>query len=209
MNLIEISYPDSALDVAAREALGNAIVSNLLVAPDAPAEALERASRLTHVYFHPAQSWITGAGPLSPDAPWPLIVTITVPEAWREELSRHAIGAVWAALARQVPGIDLQQPGAVWINVVGVADGSIGMNGKPAGSSDIVRYLTRDLAVSDGAGLPDGVVIDPVCGMRVHLGRKAITLDHDGRTLGFCATGCRDVYAHDHATRVSARESAG
>jgi YHS domain-containing protein len=52
-------------------------------------------------------------------------------------------------------------------------------------------------------GLPDGGVIDPVCGMRVHLGPHAITLQHDGRTIGFCATGCREVYAADHCISSS------
>ena len=46
--------------------------------------------------------------------------------------------------------------------------------------------------------LPAGVVIDPVCGMQVTLGRGAITLQHDGETIGFCAASCRRAYAKEH-----------
>ncbi|NYE71234.1 YHS domain-containing protein [Microlunatus parietis] len=31
--------------------------------------------------------------------------------------------------------------------------------------------------------------------MLVRLGPRAITLDHDGVTYGFCAENCRDAYA--------------
>jgi hypothetical protein len=56
-----------------------------------------------------------------------------------------------------------------------------------------------------GLELADGVVIDPGCGMKVRLGPHAITIQHEGTTIGFCATGCRDVYAEDHDLPVPAR----
>jgi YHS domain-containing protein len=56
-----------------------------------------------------------------------------------------------------------------------------------------------------GLELADGVVIDPVCGMKVRLGPHAITIQHEGTTIGFCATGCRDVYAEDHDLPIPAR----
>jgi YHS domain-containing protein len=52
--------------------------------------------------------------------------------------------------------------------------------------------------------LPDGVVIDPMCGMHVTLGRDAITLEHDGETKGFCAASCRRAYAKEHGLAVPA-----
>lgn len=196
MNLIDITYPAGTLEPAGQSAIAESIIANLLVEPNAPAEAIRRAGLITHVWFHEAQAWTTGAGAYR-DGPTPFAVTITVPEAWREEISRHAISAVRVALAQHVPGA-VTDEGNVWINVVGVADGSIGMNGKAAHSSDIVRLLTKGLDIPEPIDLPVGVVIDPVCGMQVHLGKGAITLQHNGRSLGFCATGCRDVYANDH-----------
>lgn len=200
MNLIEITCPAAALDENQRRAIAETILTNFLVEPDAPPEAIERAGRATHVWFQDAQTWTTGSGRYEAGATVPFVVTITVPEAWREELTRHAMGAVRAALARHVAGGVLADE-TTWINVVGVHEGSIGMNGRPTTSTDIVRHLTQDARPPEATDLPDGVVIDPVCGMRVHLGPHTVTLEHDGRILGFCATGCRNVYAADHGLR--------
>jgi YHS domain-containing protein len=95
----------------------------------------------------------------------------------------------------------------VWINVVGVADGSIGLNGKATTAAGVVNYMTEEYRAAPRVPVevPDGVVIDPICGMRVRLGPRAITLDHDGTTVGFCATGCRDAYAENEgSSRTSA-----
>ncbi|GAA4244988.1 hypothetical protein GCM10022255_010350 [Dactylosporangium darangshiense] len=200
MNLIEIACPEGTLDETQRREVAGAVIANLLVEPDAPAEAVERAGRITHVWFREGRTWTTGGS----GAAAPFVVTVTVPEAWREELSRRAMGAVRAALTRHAGAATGGEDPAVWINVVGVHEGSIGMNGKPSMSTDIVRYLTRGVEPSAPADLPDGVVIDPVCGMRVRLGPQAHTLVHDGRTIGFCATGCLAVYAQDHDIDLTA-----
>lgn len=204
MNLIEITCPEGTLDETQRQAIAHDVVSTLLVEPDAPPQALERAGHLTHVWFRAASTWTTGAGRDRDRASTPFVVTITVPEVWREELSRRAIGAVRTALTRHVTTAARDRTGAVWINVVGVHEGSIGMNGRPSTSTDIVRYLTQDVAPPDAEDLPDGEAIDPVCGMRVHLGPHAHTLTHNGRTIGFCASGCRAVYAEDHNLTIDA-----
>ena len=201
MNLIEISCPADALDDEQRQDIAETLIANLLVAPDAPPEAVARAGRLTHVWFHGAQSWTTGGGRYRPGGPIPFVVTVFVPEIWREELSRHAMAAVRTALMRHV-GRDALTDESTWITVVGIADGSIGLGGRPTTSDDLVRHLTRDVRLPDGEGLSAGVVIDPVCGMRVHLGPGAVTLDHDGQILGFCAVGCRRVYAADYGVAV-------
>jgi hypothetical protein len=203
MNLIEINCPAEALDEDQRRSIAEAIISNLLVEPDAPPQALERAGRATHVWFHEARTWTTGAGHYRAGSPMPIVVTITVAEAWREELKPRAMAAVRAAMRSHAPGAALADE-AVWINLVGIHDGSIGMNGRPTTSTDIVRHLTPGVQPRQVTDLPDGVVIDPVCGMRVHLGPQAITLEHDGRTVGCCATGCQQVYAQDHGLRIEA-----
>ena len=40
-------------------------------------------------------------------------------------------------------------------------------------------------------------VIDPVCGMTITPDAAAATTDHDGTTLHFCSTGCRDAFIAD------------
>jgi YHS domain-containing protein len=197
MNLIEITCPEGALDETQRQAIAHDVMSTLLVEPDAPPQAVERAGHLTHVWFHAAQTWTTRAGGDQDRAATPFVVTITVPEVWREELSRRAIGAVRTALHRHLTSAD-RHSGAIWINVVGVHEGSIGMDGRPSTSTDIVRYLTQDVEPPTAQDLPPDEVIDPVCGMRVQLGPHAYTLTHNGQTFGFCASGCRAVFAEDH-----------
>lgn len=203
MNLIEVTYPEGTLDEIQRQAIADAIIASLLVEPDAPQQAIERAGRATHIWFHAAQTWTTGAAPNATAHRHTFVVTITVPEAWRDELSQHAIGAVRTALARHVPTA-FYEDAAVWINLVGVHEGSIGMNGRPSISTDIVRYLTQGIEPPNATELPDGVVIDPVCGMSVHIGPNTLTLIQDGQTIGFCAGGCRSVYAQDHGIPIDA-----
>ena len=61
MNLIEITCPAGALDETQRQTIANTAITNLLVEPDAPERALERAGHITHVWFHEAHTWTTGA----------------------------------------------------------------------------------------------------------------------------------------------------
>jgi YHS domain-containing protein len=56
----------------------------------------------------------------------------------------------------------------------------------------------------DDVDLPEGVALDPMCGMRVRLGPSAITLEHDGETKAFCAAACRAAYARQHGLPVPA-----
>jgi YHS domain-containing protein len=204
MNLIEITYPEGTLDDTQRQAIARDAMSALLVEPDAPPQAVERAGHLTHVWFHPALTWTTRPERGQDNTSTPFVVTITVPEAWREELAPRAIAAVRTALTRHITATAQNNSGAIWTNVIGVHDGSIGMNGKPSTSTDIVRYLTRDVQPPNAKDLADGEVIDPVCGMRVYLGPHAHTLTHNGQTIGFCASGCRAVYAEDHNIPIDA-----
>jgi hypothetical protein len=202
MNLFEIHYPEEALDESDRQAIAEALLENLLVEPDAPPSALERAGSMTYVHFGPGQTWLSGVGARPAAQPWPLIVNVTVPEAWLDDLSRRSIGAVRAAIASRAPQIGLGVEPKVWVNVRGVAEGSIGMGGRPSSSTDIVRYLTAEVTVPDEQSLGDGVYVDPVCGMHVRMGDGAVTLDDHGTLVAFCGTGCRDVYAEDHGLAV-------
>jgi xanthine dehydrogenase accessory factor len=46
------------------------------------------------------------------------------------------------------------------------------------------------------AGEPE-VAIDPVCGMEVAVTTASITAQHDGETVHFCGTGCRQAFLDD------------
>ncbi|WP_243088012.1 hypothetical protein [Streptomyces sp. 891-h] len=126
-------------------------------------------------------------------------------------MPRTAIGMVRRGVRRLDRSHGWQRPeGHLWINLVGIADGSIGMDGKPGTADDVVGQMTagyraqNEAANADSAGLPEGVTIDPMCGMRVRLGRGAFTLEHEGRTMGFCAKSCRAAYARQYGLSAPA-----
>jgi hypothetical protein len=209
MFLIEIAAPRDALSETDRRDLAGAICEVLVGDQHSvPEETLRRARAMTHVSFRENDGWTTGDGPWTPGQAPPLIATFTVPEAWRAEMSRTAIGAVRRAVNRLDRAHGWQRPhGHLWVNVVGVADASIGMDGRPATADDVVGSMTEEFRARsepDGAELPEGVAIDPMCGMRVRLGPSAITLDHDGETKAFCAAACRAAYARQHGLPVPA-----
>jgi len=202
MNLIEIRCPSGSLAPADRAALAADVVHGLVgdqMVGEVPEETLRRAQAMTHVAFSELAGWTTGSGRWQPGEAAPLWITVTVPEMWREEMSPYVIG--WLRTA--VHQLDERRgwrraTGDLWINITGVADRSIGLDGRPATADDVLAVMTKEFrARAEGAAtdLPDGMVIDPMCGMKVRLGKGAITLEQDGAVLGFCAQNCRDAYA--------------
>lgn len=207
MFLIEIAHPRDALTDDDRRALAGDVCDVLVGAQDGVAEeTMRRARAMTHVGFRELDSWTTGDGPWNPGEAPPLWVTFTVPEAWRSEMSRTAIGAVRRGVRRLDDTHDWKRSmGSLWINVVGILDGSIGMDGKPGTADEVVAHMTEEFRAGfdpDDAEVAEGIVIDPMCGMHVRLGRDAIVLEHDGRTVGFCAVACRKAYAREHGLPV-------
>lgn len=208
MNLIEFRYPKGALTATERAEIAASITSALMGNEAmAPEETLRRARQMTHFTFHEVETWITGEGPLAADAPPPFVVTATVPEAWREEMSRTWTGAVRAVITRYDAAHGYRRHGGdVWVNVVGVADGSIGLNAKASTADDVLLYMTEEFRTrhEEVINTPDGGLIDPICGMHVHTGPNAILLEHDGTTVGFCSRGCRSAWARQHGIEVPA-----
>lgn len=209
MILVEVVVPEGRLDDADRDRLAGDVTRGLLTASGAPEATMARARAVTHVWFREAQGWHTGDGPVAAgDAP-PVVVNVTAPEAWREEMSAVVISVVRAAVGRLDARRHWTRPGGdLWVNVRGVQDGSIGLDGRASTAADLVRYVTADFRASGDAGvehdLPDGLLRDPVCGMQVRAGATALTLDHDGRTVGFCSRGCRAAYAEEHGLALPA-----
>lgn len=211
MNLIEIRCPVGALDADDRAAFAGDITVGLVgdqMADDVPEETLGRARAMTHVGFRELDGWTTGEGPWQVGTTPPLWITMTVPDQWRDEMARHVIGWLRRAVRRLDARHGWQRSvGDLWINLTGVADGSIGLDGKPATADDVVAVMSEEFRARVDAGeidLPDGVVIDPMCGMKVKLGRGAITLEHGGTTMGFCAWSCRAAYARREGIPVPA-----
>lgn len=204
MNLIEVRCPAGALDDGDRAALAGDIVAGLVgdeMTAEVPEETMRRARAMTHIGFRALDGWTTGDGPWPPGATPPLWITMTVPERWQDETARHVIG--W--LRRAVRRLDARHGwersvGDLWINLTGVADGSIGLDGRPATADDVLATMTAEFRARADAGeidLPEGVVIDPICGMTVRLGKGAITVEEDGVTVGFCAQACREAYVRE------------
>jgi YHS domain-containing protein len=206
MNLVEIACPRGAMSEDERARMAASITSATVGETEmAPEATLKRARRMTHIAFRELDGWTTGDGPVAPDAPPPFVITVTVPEAWRSEVSRQFTGVMRAAIRRYDAGRGYSRAGGdVWINTVGILDGSIGLNGTASTADDVLAYMTEEYRAgsTESTGLPDGVVIDPICGMHVRLVPKAITLDHDGTTVGFCSLGCRAAYARQHGLEI-------
>ncbi|MFE7170686.1 hypothetical protein [Streptomyces sp. NPDC057616] len=224
MILIELFAPAGVLDQAQRQEAGRRLVDALMGTEDSHAQAvMDSARALTQVLVHEPAAWVTGdrAGvdPTDPEGssvpanPPRYLVRVTAPAAWRKEMSGHAIDRLTQALceteaaAGRDPDRLRDEPHAL-VHVVGVAEGSLGLYGRPMGSLDLIRHLTaphRDavaqLATDD---LPPGTVIDPVCGMTVDLAATDLTLEVDGTVHGFCNGQCRRIFADEHGIPLSA-----
>ncbi|MGP3776182.1 hypothetical protein ACTWJ8_35675 [Streptomyces sp. SDT5-1] len=132
---------------------------------------------------------------------------VTVPASWRKELSAHAVPLITEALmeTEREAGRDPERlrsaPHAV-VLVDGVAEGGIGLLGRPMGSLDLTEFISRpyrDAASGvPAATAPDGRFLDPVCGMTVERDDSALTLVHDGVLYGFCHGLCRRSFADEH-----------
>ena len=202
MILVEVVSPRGALGADDRVALARDVCDVLVGAQEGVAEeTMRRARAMTHVGFLELATWTTGDGPWEPGKAPPLWITLTVPEEWREELSRTVIGMVRRGVRRLDRSHGWERTdSSLWINVAGISSGSIGLGGKAQTADDVVAYMTAEFRArrepAESPDLPEGVVIDPMCGMHVRLDAGAFTLEHDGRTLGFCAAACRAAYEH-------------
>lgn len=206
MNLVEISCPRGAMSDGERARMAASIMAGTVGETDmAPEATMKRARRMAHVAFRELEGWVTGDGPLAPDAPPPFVVTVTVPEAWRSEVSRQFTGVIRAAIRRYDADRGYSRDGGdVWINTVGILDGSIGLNGTASTAANVLAYMTEEFRAlgKQPVDVPEGTLIDPICGMHVRLVPRAITLDHDGTTIGFCSLGCRAAYARQHGLEI-------
>ncbi len=170
----------------------------------APAAVIESWRALTQVVVHELDTWVVGGRPVEPGEPPHYVVRVSVPGAWRKDMSAAVIARITRVLAEADadPQRLYREPQA-WVHVVGIAEGSCGVLGLAVGSSDIVKMITRPFRESPDrdalikAAAP-GTTIDPICGMTVPLTDAAITLEHEGVTYAFCSCG----YLSANASRL-------
>jgi YHS domain-containing protein len=214
MILIELFAPAGILDPARHRQLSKRLIDALMGTEDAHAPAvMDSARALTQVLIREPAAWITGdRHSADPTDPPRYLIRVSAPAAWRKEMSAHAIDRLTRALAEteaeagRDPDRLLEQPHAL-VHVVGIAEGSLGMYGRPMGSLDLIQHMTaphRDaIARIPADDLPPGTVIDPVCGMTVDLASTDLVLDVEGTGYGFCNGQCRRIFADEHGVSVS------
>lgn len=207
MLLIEIAHPTGRLDDHDRELVSRAVIDLFLGSHGHAPETIQRARTATHIAFRELRGWWTGDGPVPDDVAPPLIITLTVPEAWREEAAGTFIGLVRTAVKRLDDHHGRQRPrGSLWVRVDGVPDGSLGLDGRPATGDDVLAFLTEEFRAAWESGtsapVPEGRLPDPICGMTVADGKNSLVMEDDGRRLGFCSQGCQGTYAREHPEAV-------
>jgi YHS domain-containing protein len=125
---------------------------------------------------------------------------VTVPGSWLgNEFGDHVIPVVTDAIAsfEDDPGRLRREPHCV-VQLVGLREHAVGTLGHATTSTEITRLMTENYRGSgEDRDVPEGSVIDPVCGMIVELAAAKFTLTHEGTTYGFCAPSCRKVFAED------------
>jgi YHS domain-containing protein/phenylpyruvate tautomerase PptA (4-oxalocrotonate tautomerase family) len=204
MMLIELFAPKNALSPEQRRRVAERLVTEVMTEESAPPAVTAASLAISHVVVHEPDTWLVGGRPVeSTEAPR-YLVRVTVPNAWRKEMSEHVISRVTRVLA-EVDGDRhrLYREPHAWVHVVGVPEGSMGSFGHVMDSSDIVKLITKSFR-SSGALTPDpapGTAIDPICGMTVPLTDATITIEHDGTRYAFCSAACRRVFADEQGGR--------
>jgi YHS domain-containing protein len=200
MLLIELFVPNGALSTEQRHDLGKRLIE-AISEESAPATIIEAWRAISQVVIYSPETWIVGGRSVEPTDPPRYIVRVSVPDAWREEMSAHAIARITRVLAEvdADPQRFYQAP-LVWVHVIGVPEGSCGVLGVVMRSTDIIKMVTKPYREASKSRThtekrAPGTTIDPICGMTVVLNETAITLEHQGTTYAFCSAGCRTVLA--------------
>jgi YHS domain-containing protein/phenylpyruvate tautomerase PptA (4-oxalocrotonate tautomerase family) len=201
MMFVELFAPKGALSTEQRRQIAERLITEVMLEESAPAAVVEAGRAISQMVVHEPDTWIVGGRAVDPSEPPRYVVRVSVPAAWRKEMSAELIARVTRVLAEADtdPRRLYQQP-HVWVHVVGVAEGSCGVFGQVMRSTDIVKMLVKPLGEAASGGIPveqpaKGTTVDPICGMTVALTETAVTLEHDGVTYAFCCIGCRTVFA--------------
>jgi YHS domain-containing protein len=199
MMFIELFAPKGALSMEQRRQLSKRLIE-VMSEESAPAAVIETWRAISQVVIHEPDIWIVGGRPVDPTEPPRYVVRVSVPGAWRKEMSADVIARFTQVLAEADanPQRLYQEPYA-WVHIIGIPEGSCGAFGQVMRSTDIIKMVTKPLREDPDGGIPvdapaPGTAVDPICGMTVALIDTTITLEHAGATDAFCCVGCRTVF---------------
>ncbi|HEX2357419.1 MAG TPA: hypothetical protein VHI50_13310 [Micromonosporaceae bacterium] len=135
MMLVELFVPKGVLTARRRGEIAERLCTELLYEEGVPPAVAEPSRAATHVVVHEPQAWVNGG----PAAEGPrFVVRVSVPAAWRAEISARVIERV----TRVLTGASGDAHADVWVHVVGVPEGGMGAFGQVMRSTDIVQLLT-------------------------------------------------------------------
>ena len=206
MIFVELFASQGALTAEQRRRVGQDLVAAVMPAQEgAPAEAVAGARAYTQVVIHEPETWFVGGISTAPPEQPRYVVRITVPVAWRKEMSPMIIPAITRVLAKsERDPTRLHNVPHAWIQIMGIPEGSYGIFGRPQTTTDIVRLITQPYRDGDEEGrtgeLPPGTALDPVCGMTVPLDNAFRVVEADGITYAFCANACHTIFEQERQT---------
>lgn len=148
MMFVELFAPRGAFSPEQRRRVAERLATEVVSDENAPPAVIEASLAMSHVVVHEPDTWIVGARPVETEEPR-YLVRVSVPDAWRKEMSEQVISRVTRVLA-EVDGDPhrfYREPHA-WVHVVGVPEGGMGLFGHVVGSTDIVKMITKSFRES-------------------------------------------------------------
>ncbi|MEU8059433.1 hypothetical protein [Microbispora bryophytorum] len=200
MLFVELLVPKGMFDEWERRVLARRLTARRLLSPgDGTTPAVDPGvmdlfDSLSHVVVREEEVWIAGGTLLDTpldgsQEPW-YVVNVIV-GLWGREMSEHLVSRITAELAEA----EGRSEPRVVVNVIGLPEGGYGLRGRVWRSSDFLA-LIEEATTGSAAQVPDGMVVDPVCGATVPL-EEAVILERDGQTHGFCCTHCRGHFVRE------------
>jgi phenylpyruvate tautomerase PptA (4-oxalocrotonate tautomerase family)/YHS domain-containing protein len=205
MFLIEVFVPPGTASLQRRAELAAHLGEVVVTEEHAAAETVAAAQDATDVIVHEPAAWFVCREPLGPDGPARFLVRVTVPGAWRRELSEHFVSRITPVLADPDDG---GPPPKVVVQVVGVPERGYGLDGQVFGSNALAELMSTPYREARRSGTaaqpPPGKVVDPSCGAILSLDTtEAVMHEIDGAGYGFCCTHCRDAFVAETAGNAS------
>jgi phenylpyruvate tautomerase PptA (4-oxalocrotonate tautomerase family) len=135
MMLVELFAPRGTLTGRRRREVVERLCTELLHEEGVPPAVAEASRTATHVVVHEPATWMVGGRPAEGPR---FVVRVSVPGAWRAEISARVIARVTQVLV----GAFDDEHAVVWVHVIGVPEGGMGAFGRVMRSTDIVKLLT-------------------------------------------------------------------
>lgn len=190
MNLIELFLPPGSFEPEVRRRVAERLVTDLIDAPGAPDELLERGRAMTWSVVHEPAVWTAGGHAVAAGDTTRAFVRVTVPGGHADATMRAEM------IARLTRVLTDEDPLAeVRVLVVESPDRSTGLFGELVSNAAMVDFVVTGRWPEPSAAPSAPTTVDPICGMTVVLDDRAITFVHEGAVHGFCSAACRDLFA--------------